>query len=53
MSEDLFKRAAYFIANSPPNPNATNEQKLEIYGLYKQGNFSIPIISIITFQIKK
>lgn len=36
MAEARFKKAVYMIRNGPPRPNASNEEKLKFYGLYKQ-----------------
>jgi diazepam-binding inhibitor (GABA receptor modulating acyl-CoA-binding protein) len=34
--EHRFKKAAHFVAKSPPNPEIGNAEKLETYALYKQ-----------------
>lgn len=34
--EKRFKKAAWLIANGPPKDNASNDEKLKVYGLYKQ-----------------
>merc|ERR1739848_386166 len=34
--EQKFKKAAYFVANSPPDSSISNEEKLKTYALYKQ-----------------
>mmetsp|Transcript_109904 Transcript_109904/g.154095 ORF Transcript_109904/g.154095 Transcript_109904/m.154095 type:complete len:97 (+) Transcript_109904:37-327(+) len=36
MSEAQFKKAAHFVAKSPPKSGVSNEEKLETYALYKQ-----------------
>ena len=35
--ETRFRKAAHYVRNSPAS-NASNEEKLNIYALYKQGN---------------
>lgn len=34
--EELFNKAVYMIREGPARPNATNEEKLKFYGLFKQ-----------------
>eukprot|EP00178_Gracilaria_changii_P004652 TRINITY_DN17565_c0_g1_i1.p1 TRINITY_DN17565_c0_g1~~TRINITY_DN17565_c0_g1_i1.p1 ORF type:complete len:100 (+),score=25.25 TRINITY_DN17565_c0_g1_i1:32-331(+) len=34
--ETRFKKAAWLIANGPPQEDVSNDQKLKVYGLYKQ-----------------
>jgi diazepam-binding inhibitor (GABA receptor modulating acyl-CoA-binding protein) len=34
--EAQFKKAVHYVRNGPPNPNSTQEEKLEVYSLYKQ-----------------
>mmetsp|Transcript_1844 Transcript_1844/g.3044 ORF Transcript_1844/g.3044 Transcript_1844/m.3044 type:complete len:101 (+) Transcript_1844:33-335(+) len=34
--EARFKKAAWLIANGPKQDGVTNEEKLKVYGLYKQ-----------------
>eukprot|EP01115_Flamella_aegyptia_P001265 TRINITY_DN12063_c0_g1_i1.p1 TRINITY_DN12063_c0_g1~~TRINITY_DN12063_c0_g1_i1.p1 ORF type:complete len:98 (-),score=27.47 TRINITY_DN12063_c0_g1_i1:276-569(-) len=36
MSEEQFKKAVYYVQNSPADPNASNDDKLKVYALYKQ-----------------
>jgi diazepam-binding inhibitor (GABA receptor modulating acyl-CoA-binding protein) len=36
--DDRFKRAVYMVRSGPPKPEATNEEKLKVYGLYKQAS---------------
>merc|ERR1712137_1168187 len=36
MSELQFKKAAHFVAKSPPKDGVSNEEKLATYALYKQ-----------------
>mmetsp|Transcript_15895 Transcript_15895/g.62109 ORF Transcript_15895/g.62109 Transcript_15895/m.62109 type:complete len:86 (+) Transcript_15895:80-337(+) len=34
--EERFQKAVEYVRNSPADPNATNDEKLKIYALYKQ-----------------
>lgn len=36
MTELQFKKAAHFVAKSPPKEGVSNEEKLATYALYKQ-----------------
>jgi diazepam-binding inhibitor (GABA receptor modulating acyl-CoA-binding protein) len=36
MTEQQFKKAAHFVAKSPPREGISNAEKLETYALYKQ-----------------
>eukprot|EP01098_Paradermamoeba_levis_P004700 TRINITY_DN199_c0_g1_i2.p1 TRINITY_DN199_c0_g1~~TRINITY_DN199_c0_g1_i2.p1 ORF type:complete len:126 (-),score=43.51 TRINITY_DN199_c0_g1_i2:49-384(-) len=48
MSNDLalrFEKAVYLIRNGPPQPDASTEQKLKVYSMFKQatiGDVNIP-----------
>jgi acyl-CoA-binding protein len=35
-TEELFNKAVFMIREGPPRADATNEEKLKFYGLYKQ-----------------
>lgn len=34
--EAKFRKAVWLVRNGPPKPNASNEEKLKFYGLFKQ-----------------
>lgn len=36
MTEQQFRKAAHFVAKSPPRADISNAEKLETYALYKQ-----------------
>lgn len=36
LRQTRFKKAAHFVAKSPPKDHVTNEEKLHAYSLYKQ-----------------
>ena len=58
MSSDLekkFKKAVWLVRNGPPNPNASNEEKLKFYSLYKQateGDVNLPQPWAVQFEAR-
>lgn len=58
MSTDLekrFKKAVWLVRNGPPNPNASNEEKLKFYSYFKQateGDVNIPQPWAVQFEAR-
>lgn len=53
--EKKFKKAVWLVRNGPPNPNATNDEKLKFYSYYKQateGDISTPQPWAVQFEAR-
>jgi len=53
--EKKFKKAVWLVRNGPPNPNASNEEKLKFYSYYKQateGDVSTPQPWAVQFEAR-
>ena len=37
MTDALFEKAVNYVRTAPANPNASNDEKLKLYALFKQG----------------